>query len=130
MATQSFNDATKFPQEMEVITDTGKVYKGYFCDPKINRITLPKGWSAYDIRTDDDGCGVFVELKNGYVRVNNGGSFFMEGVIDELKNPGSNHYFRVDPDNWRQCHYDDEDDDLDESDCPENSPTDWEYSFC
>jgi hypothetical protein len=89
MAVQNFTEAMEYPQHMTIISPNGREYNGYYCDPKLDRRTLPNGWNAYDIRHDDDGCGLFVELCHNYVIVNNAGTFFFEGQIEELAEPDS-----------------------------------------
>ena len=120
MAKQNFESAMRNPQRMSVTTNLGKAYEGYYCDPKLDRETLPEGWSAYDIRHDDDGCGFFCELKNGYVVVNNCGTFFLKGKIEELNELGSSVYFKISSEEWHSAHLDGE---------PENGDDDWDYSF-
>lgn len=134
MAKVNFQEATKYPTEMTVTSPDGRSYEGFYTDPKIDRSTLPEGWNAYDIRHDDDGCGIFCQLCHNVVIVNNAGSFFLEGEIPELREPGAFVYFKVDPEEWDLLHADpDEIDDEDnvphDPDCPENAVTDWDYSF-
>lgn len=110
MATQAFNEALEDAEEMIITRPDGTEVKGLYCDPKLDRSTMPNGWFAYDIRTDDDGCGVFVELCKNYVIANNGGTFFTQIEIPELKEDGSFVEFFIDEDDWAQAHDGDCDD--------------------
>ena len=123
MATQNFTDAMIHSQPITILAPDGRKFEGYYCDPKLDRSTLPEGWNAYDIRHDDDGCGVFIELCHNYVIVNNAGTFFFEGQIPELAEPGSYVDFKIDSEEWSDTHSDP--DEL----CPESSESDWEYTF-
>ena len=49
MATQTFKDAIKANQDMTVIKADGTEIDGFYCDPKVDRTTIPAGWYAYDI---------------------------------------------------------------------------------
>ena len=89
---------------MIITRPDGTEVKGFYCDPKLDRSTMPNGWYAYDIRTDDDGCGIFVELCKDYVIVNNGGTFFTQIEIPELKEDGSSIEFLIDEEDWAQAH--------------------------
>ncbi len=134
MAHQSYSDATQKKQEFEVQAPDGRVFKGLYCDPKLDRETLPAGWNAYDIRHDDDGTGVFCTLEHDYVRVNNAGTFFLEGEIPELREAKSSVNFKIEPEEWLMAHGvdpDDPDPELLESiePCPEARNDDWEYNF-
>lgn len=114
MAIQSFQDAQANDFEpMYFVTNTGKVYEGFFSNIRIDRETLPEGWHAYDIREDDE-TGAFGELNHGYVVVNHAGTFTIQGEIEELREKGSWVNLRVDP----ELHSD-----------AVNYPDDWEYSF-
>lgn len=124
MAMQTFNDAMNSHEELTVMSPDGTEYNGYHCDPKVDRTTLPAGWYAYDIRHDDDGCGIFVELCHDYVVVNNAGTFLTQTPIPELMADHSSVDFEIDPEDWAMAH------DGDSSDCPENSDTNWGYTFC
>ena len=125
MASVTFNDLqiNGHGDDMIITSPSGIEYQGIFCDPKIDRATLPKGWYAYDIRHDDDGCGIFCQLCHNIVLVNNAGSFVTQTEIPELKEPGSMVFFRIDPEEWSNAH-----EDPDEP-CPENSDSDWDYTF-
>ena len=136
MATQTFREAMSDKQDMTVLTPDGKEIAGFYCDPKVNRETLPQGWHAYDIRHDDDGCGVFVELCHGYVIVNNAGTFLTQTKIPELDQPASSVDFEIDEDDWKMSHWDeDTDGKYDENkpyhgpECPASCDTDWGYTF-
>ncbi len=83
MAIITFDEAHKVPEEMTIITNTGKEYHGFFSDIRLDRSTLPAGWSAYDIREDDEN-GEMGTLEYGYVFVNHFGTFYMNGSIEEL----------------------------------------------
>ena len=124
MATLTFNDVKDNSEMMIIIAPENKIYKGYYCDPKLDRTTLPEGWYSYDIRTDDDGCGIFCELTHDYVYVNSAGSFFTQHPIEELSKEGSFVNFKIDPEEWKEAHSNPEE--LEEI---ENYPDDWEYSF-
>jgi hypothetical protein len=106
-----------------VILTSNEIYKGYYCDPKLDRSTMPEGWHAYDIRTDDDGCGIFCEICHNYVMVNNGGTFFTKTDIPELSEPDSYKPFRIDQEEWNSLHSDDDTEEI------ENDPDAWNYSF-
>lgn len=122
MATQNFNDAIKTAEDMTVIAPDGRKYTGKYTDPKIDRTTLPAGWYCYDIRHDDDGCGIFCQLCHNIVIVNNAGSFVTQTPIPELNAEGSFVDFFIDEEEWNQLHEDD-------SECPANHDSDWEYTF-
>lgn len=134
MAKQTFDEAMKDNQDMTVMKADGTEIEGFYCDPKVDRDTLPAGWYAYDIRSDDDGCGIFVELCHDYVVVNNAGTFLTQTEIPELANPKSSVDFEIDQDDWKMGHWD-EDYDYDENapyhgpECPDNKDTDWGYTF-
>lgn len=123
MATQNFTEAMEYPKHMTIIAPNGREYNGYYCDPKLDRRTLPNGWNAYDIRHDDDGCGIFVELCHNYVIVNNAGTFFLEGQIEELAEPNSTVDFKIDPEEWKLAHT--KHDELDFI----NDDSAWDYTF-
>lgn len=123
MAAQNFTDAMNRPQHMTIVAPDGRNFDGFYCDPKMDRRTLPEGWNAYDIRHDDDGCGVFVELCHNYVMVNNAGTFFFEGQIPELVKPDSYVDFKIDPEEWSDVHSDH--DVLD----AEPDSSEWDYTF-
>lgn len=108
---------------MLLYSPTGATYQGVYCDPKIDRSTLPEGYYAYDIRHDDDGCGIFCQLCHNVVIVNNAGSFVTCDEIPELKEPDSFVMFKIDPEEWSMSHSDPNEP------CPKNSDTDWDYSF-
>jgi hypothetical protein len=122
MASQTFDEAMKNQQEMEVTAPDGRTFTGNFCDPKLDRSTLPAGWYAYDIRHDDDGCGIFCTMEHDPVMVNNAGTFFLQTEIPELSAAGSSINFAIDEEEWKMDHKSDEP-------CPPSSPTDWDYSF-
>lgn len=111
--------------EMMEVLAPNTIYKGYYCDPKLDRSTMPEGWYAYDFRTDDDGCGIFCEICHNYVMVNNGGTFFTQNEITELREADSYKLLRIDPEEWKECHLDG-DDDIEEIENPEDA---WDYSF-
>ena len=123
MARQSFNKAMNSAEEMTIFAPDGREYAGNYADPKIDRSTLPAGWYCYDIRHDDDGCGVFCELCHNIVLVNNAGSFVTQTPIPELSADGSSVDFEIDEEEWALVHG------SDSSPCPENHDTDWEYTF-
>ena len=123
MAAQNFTDAMNRSQHMTILAPDGREFEGYYCDPKMDRRTLPEGWNAYDIRHDDDGCGVFVQLCHNYVMVNNAGTFFFEGQIPELAEPDSYVDFKIDPEEWSDVHSDH--DVLD----TEPDGSEWDYTF-
>ncbi len=123
MAAQNFTDAMKHSQHLTILAPDGREFDGYYCDPKMDRRTLPEGWNAYDIRHDDDGCGIFVELCHNCVLVNNAGTFFFEGQIPELADPGSCVDFEIDPEEWSDIHSDH--DVLD----TESDGSAWNYTF-
>ncbi len=100
MAAQNFTEAIEYPQHMTIIAPNGHEFNGYYCDPKLDRRTLPDGWNAYDIRHDDDGCGYFAELCHNYVIVNNAGTFFLQGQIEELAEPDSVVFFKIDSEEY------------------------------
>lgn len=129
MALTTFKDALGCAEDLTVTTDKGTEYIGLFSDIRVDRNTLPDGWNAYDIR-DFDSLGIPCEIKKGYVCVNHFGTFLIFGVIPELEDDSSR-YFRIDPEEWIMAHKDEEsdEDDDDIEPCPENYPTDWEYSF-
>lgn len=134
MATQTFKDAIKANQDMTVIKADGTEIDGFYCDPKVDRNTLPTGWYAYDIRYDDDGCGIFVELCHDYVVVNSAGTFLTQTMIPELTNPASSVEFAIDEEEWNMAHWDG-DDDYDENAtyngpaCPDRNDADWDFTF-
>ncbi len=123
MASQSYKQAMKSPQAMSVASPDGRTYDGYYCDPKLDRNTLPEGWYAYDIRHDDDGCGIFVTLNSNCVLCNSAGTFFTQTSIPELNGPGNSITFAIDPEEWTMAHEDPNEP------CPENDPSDWEWTF-
>ena len=123
MAMQNFNEAIKNAEEMTVFSPDGREYTGSYVDPKIDRTTLPAGWYCYDIRHDDDGCGIFCQLCNNIVIVNSAGSFVTQTPIPELSTNGSSVYFAIDEEEWELTHEDDP------CPCPENHDTDWGYTF-
>ena len=125
MAIQTFNKALEDAEEMIITRPDGTEVKGLYCDPKLDRSTMPNGWYAYDIRTDDDGCGIFVELCKDYVIVNNGGTFFTQTRIPELDETGSYVEFLIDEEDWANCH--DDDSETLVQDEPEKL---FGYSFC
>ena len=106
------------------ITSPDKIYKGFFCDPKLDRSTMPEGWYAYDFRTDDEGLGMFCELCHNYVYVNNGGTFFTQTEIPELKEADSSANIKIDQMAWDLAH--DEPNFHEDVDNPENA---WDYTF-
>lgn len=122
MASLYFAEAVKQSQTMTVISLDGREFQGYYCDPKLDRSTLPAGWYAYDIRHDDDGCGVFTELCNRYVIVNSAGTFFTQQPIPELSQDGSRVFFRIDPEEWELAH-------SGETEPVVSNPGDWDYTF-
>lgn len=107
MATQTFSEAKDDSEEMIIMKPDGTEVSGFYCDPRLDRFTMPSGWYAYDIRTDDDGCGIFVELCHNYVLVNSGGTFFTQTRIPELDETGSYVEFLIDEEDWVHCHDDD-----------------------
>ena len=109
---------------IELNAPDGRVYHGWYSDIRIDRKSLPEGYHAYDIRSDDLGLGVFCSLEHNYVVVNNEGSIVLDQEIPELKDPGSVVYFHIDPDEWISAQEDE-----DKEPAPENDPDDWEYSF-
>jgi len=123
MASQFYEQAMNNPQPMSVTSPDGRVYDGYYCDPKLDRNTLPDGWHAYDIRHDDDGCGIFVTLNSDYVLCNSAGTFFTQTAIPELNGPGKSITFAIDPEEWSMAHEDPNEP------CPENDPSDWGWTF-
>ena len=136
MATQTFKEAMASKQEFTIMSPDGREITGFYCDPKIDRNTLPAGWHAYDIRHDDDGCGIFVELCHDYVIVNNSGTFFTQTPIPELANPSSSINFAIDEDEWKMSYWDeDTDGEYDENApyngpaCPDRNDTDWDFTF-
>lgn len=136
MASQTFDEAMKHPQTMTLTAPDGREIQGFYCDPKLDRDTLPEGYYAYDIRHDDDGCGIFVELCCNYVFVNSAGTFFTQTPIPELAVPGSSLDFAIDEEEWKMTHWDeDTDGEYDEMaayhgpECPVNQDTDWHYTF-
>lgn len=124
MAKMSYADAMKpgQSQPMSINAPDGRVFNGYYCDPKLDRDTLPAGWHAYDIRHDDDGCGVFVELCHNYVIVNNAGTFFTQTPIPELAKDGASVSFAIDEEEWKLAH------DSDTEPVEPNSNA-WDYTF-
>lgn len=122
MAHQIFKDAITHAEDMTVFAPDGREFKGYYCDPKVNRKTLLKGWHAYDIRHDDECLGFFVELCHNYVLVNNAGTFLCKKEIPELSEENSSITFRIDPEDWKLAHTGDA------SPIIENE-NDWDYSF-
>ena len=122
MAVTSFNPDLPY-EKMTIFSPDGKSYEGYYVDPAIDRNTLPKDFIAYDIRHDDDGCYIFCMLCQDRVFVNNAGSFITQTQIPELKERYSYIFFKIDPEDWKLAH------DGKYIPCPENSPTDWEYTF-
>ena len=134
MAHQSYNEAMKDPQEIILFAPDGREINGYYCDPKIDRSTLPSGWHAYDIRHDDECLGIFCTLNHNYVNVNNAGTVFLEGEIPELTESNSSVDFEIDEDEWLMAHGIDPDDpDADKSDIdplPEQDHNKtWGYTF-
>lgn len=83
------------PKEMKeepfkIDTPEGKVYEGYFTNGRIDRNALPLGWHAYDLmESDEDDEYAFCLIRNGRILVNHGGTFCMNGLIEELKEDGS-----------------------------------------
>ena len=134
MAAQKFKKAINEAADMTVIAPDGREITGFYCDPKVDRTTIPAGWYAYDIRYDDDGCGIFVELCHDYVVVNSAGTFLTQTMIPELTNPDSSVEFAVDEEEWNMAHWDG-DNDYYENDtynghaCPAKKDTDWEFTF-
>lgn len=122
MAQISYDEAVKQGQNMTVTSPDGRAFDGQYCDPKLDRMTMPEGVYAYDIRHDDDGCGIFVELCHGYVTVNNAGTFFTNIPIPELEKVGSSVSFAIDPEEWKTAHES-------ETEPVVSSPTDWDYTF-
>ena len=49
MAAQKFKKAINEAADMTVITPDGRKITGFYCDPKVDRTTIPAGWYAYDI---------------------------------------------------------------------------------
>ncbi len=130
MASISFMELETAGQDMTITSPKGDSYKGLYCDPKINRETLPEGYYAYDIRHDDDGCGIFCQLCHDVVYVNSAGSFVTKTPIPELSEPESFVFFKIDPEEWAEAHeYDEESDEGFDEPCPENSEDDWDYTF-
>ena len=134
MATQTFKEAILNPTDMTVIAPDNREITGFYCDPKIDRTTIPASWYAYDIRHDDDGCGIFIELCHDYVVVNSAGTFLTQTMIPELTNPASSVEFAIDESEWNMIHWDGNDD-YDENApyngpvCPVKKDTDWEFTF-
>lgn len=136
MARQTFDEAMKQNQPMTLMAPDGMEYTGFYCDPKLDRDTLPAGWYAYDIRHDDDGCGIFVEMCHDYVVVNNAGTFFTQTAIPELSAPGSSLDLAIDEEEWNMTHWDeetygayDETAEYHGPACPYLQDTDWGYTF-
>lgn len=113
MAIITFEEAYKQPVEFTVITNTGKIYSGYFSDLRIDRSSLPPGWNAYDIR-EDDITGAFGTIESKYILVNHAGTFYMQGEIEELSSPNAWVNLKID----EELHSD-----------AVNYPDDWDYTF-
>jgi hypothetical protein len=107
-----------------IIITPDTTYNGYYCDPKLDRSTMPEGWYAYDFRTDDDGLGFFCTINHNYVMVNNGGTFFTQTEIPELREPDSYKTMKIDQEEWNTAHSEEDFDD--EVDNPEDA---WDYSY-
>lgn len=122
MASITFTELLRTGQSMIITSPKGTEFKGFYCDPKIDRRTLPEGYFAYDIRHDDDGCGIFCQLCHNPVFVNSAGSFVTCTQIPELAENDSFVLFKINPEEWVLSHESDEP-------CPENSEDDWNYTF-
>ena len=74
------------PKELEdlEITANGKTYYGKFSSLRIDRNTIPKQYSVYDIRDNDDGSE-FCQIKN-FVLVNHAGTFITDKKIPNIEN--------------------------------------------
>ena len=83
------------PKEMKqepfkIETPAGKWYEGYFTNGRLKQDALPLGWHKYDLmESDGDDKYAFCLIRNGNVFVNHGGTFYMYGLIEELKENGS-----------------------------------------
>lgn len=118
---QTFNEAFNENQAMLIIKPYGTEINGFYSCISVDRETLPDGWYAYDIRHDDNGLGIFVELCHNYVIVNNDGTFFTQTKISELTEPGSSVEFEIDKEEWNML--------SETEDCPVQSGDLWGYSF-
>jgi hypothetical protein len=117
------------PQRMTIISPDNVSYCGYYIDRRVEINSIPKEWHRYDIRHDDDCCGIFCCLENNDIWVNNAGSFVTKQHIKELEKEDSFINFKIDPEEWRMTHEDPDNPDKEIEDPPENYIDDWDWTF-
>ena len=70
--------------------------EGLFTDFRVNRDTIPDGYTMYEIRHDDDGQGDPVQIAN-WIMVNFWGTLLVEEPFDLEPASNNNAYLDIDP---------------------------------
>ncbi len=129
-----FSEAVRTGRPMNIIAPDGREIEGRFCDPALNRATMPDGWNAYDISHDSEGIGIFCRMSRAQAAVNSAGTFFTTKEIPELAGEGSSIEFEIEESEWLLGHgidpyAPDPDAVRAVSPCPEPKADSWGYTF-
>ena len=72
-------------EPLEIYLKGGKCHKGHFTSLRVDRLSLPRGYHAYDLRESDEDDKWFCQLKS-FVLVNHAGTFVTSDGIDGADN--------------------------------------------
>ena len=78
----------------EQVTVLGR--EAIFTDLRVSRDSVPKGFSCYEVRHDDEGQGNPVEIAKG-ILVNFYGTLLVQGSLEQVEKEG---YCFIEEDDW------------------------------
>lgn len=87
-------DATKIKWEKVDVFNKEGLFTGY----RVDRNTVPDGYTMYEVRHDDECAGDPVQIAN-WIMVNFWGTLLVKEPFNFIPSPNNNAYLDIDPEN-------------------------------